>query len=49
MRCAISNWLIAGNRIFVSYMKDLTHTVLIFDFSGKKVGEMPSWITKRFA
>jgi len=36
----ISNWLIAGDRVFVSYMKDMTHTVLILDFSGKKVGEM---------
>jgi len=36
----ISNWLIAGDRMFVSYMKNMTHTVVILDFSGKKVGEM---------
>lgn len=37
----ISNWLVVGKSIFVSYMKDLKHRVFIFDFSGKKTGEMP--------
>jgi prolyl oligopeptidase len=37
----ISNWLVAGESIFVSYMKDIQHRVFIFNFSGKKTGEMP--------
>jgi len=37
----ISNWLIVGDRIFVSYTKEMTHRVFIFDFSGQKLGEMP--------
>jgi prolyl oligopeptidase len=37
----ISNWLVVGDSIFVSYMKDMRHRVSIFDFSGKKIGEMP--------
>src|SRR5882762_1234028 len=37
----ISNWLVVGDSIFVSYMKDMQHRVFIFDFSGKKIGEMP--------
>ncbi|PYT92594.1 MAG: hypothetical protein DMG36_14175 [Acidobacteria bacterium] len=37
----ISNWLVVGDSIFVSYMKDMQHRVCIFDFSGKKTGEMP--------
>jgi prolyl oligopeptidase len=36
----ISNWGVVGESIFVSYMKDLRHRVFIFDFSGKKTGEM---------
>jgi len=38
---SISNWLVVGDSIFVSYMKDMQHRVCIFDFSGKKTGEMP--------
>jgi prolyl oligopeptidase len=37
----ISNWLVVGNSIFVSYLKDIQHCVFIFDFSGKKTGEIP--------
>jgi prolyl oligopeptidase len=37
----IGNWLVVGDSIFVSYMKDMQHRVLIFDFSGKKTGEVP--------
>ncbi len=37
----ISNWLVVGDSIFVSYMKDMQHRVCIFDLSGKKTGEMP--------
>jgi len=36
----ISNWMIAGDRMLVSYTKDMIHRVLIFDFSGRNVGEM---------
>jgi prolyl oligopeptidase len=38
---AINNWLVIGDRIFVSYMKQMTYKVFIFDFSGRKIGEMP--------
>jgi len=38
---SINDWLIAGDRMFVCYTKDMTHSVLIFDFSGQKVGEVP--------
>ena len=38
---SISNWLVVGDSIFVSYMKDMQHRVFVFDFSGKKKGEMP--------
>jgi prolyl oligopeptidase len=37
----ITNWLVVGDCIFVSYMKDMRHRVFIFDLSGKKTGEMP--------
>src|SRR5260370_3604934 len=39
---SISNWLVVGDSIFVSYTKDMQHRVFIFDFSGKKTGEMPT-------
>ena len=37
----IKNWLVVGDTIFVSYMKEMNHRIVIFDFSGKKTGEMP--------
>jgi prolyl oligopeptidase len=37
----ISNWLVVGDSIFVSYTKDMQHRVSIFDLSGKKTGELP--------
>ncbi len=37
----ISNWVVVGDSILVSYMKDMQHRVFIFDLSGKKTGEMP--------
>ncbi len=37
----ISTWLIVGDSIFVSYIKEMIHRVFIFDFSGKKTGEIP--------
>ncbi len=37
----ISNWLVVGDSIYVSYMKEMIHRIFIFDLSGKKLGEMP--------
>jgi prolyl oligopeptidase len=37
----IRNWLVVGDSLFVSYIKDMRHRVFIFDFSGKKTAEMP--------
>jgi|HubBroStandDraft_4_1064222.scaffolds.fasta_scaffold04429_3 prolyl oligopeptidase len=37
----INNWLVVGDRIFVSYMNKISHQVLIFDFSGKALGRLP--------
>ncbi len=37
----ISYWLVVGDRMFVSYTKEMTHRVFIFDFSGQKLAEMP--------
>ncbi|MGB2664441.1 MAG: prolyl oligopeptidase family serine peptidase [Candidatus Acidiferrum sp.] len=37
----ISNWLVVGDRIFVSYMREMTDQIRIFDFSGKALGELP--------
>jgi prolyl oligopeptidase len=37
----IQNWLIAGDRIFVSYLKEMTHQVHIFNLSGKALGKLP--------
>jgi prolyl oligopeptidase len=38
----ITNWSVVGDRILVSYMKNMTHRVFIFDFSGRKLGEIPT-------
>jgi prolyl oligopeptidase len=37
----IGNWLVIGERIFVSYTKLMKHTICIFDFSGRRLGELP--------
>jgi prolyl oligopeptidase len=37
----IETSLIVGNRIFVSYMKETIHRVVIFDLAGRNMGEMP--------
>ncbi len=37
---SISDWLVVGDSIFVSYTKDMQHGLFIFDTSGKKTGEM---------
>jgi prolyl oligopeptidase len=36
----IGKWLVVGDSIFVSYKKGMDHRMFIFDFSGKKTGEM---------
>jgi prolyl oligopeptidase len=36
----INNWLVVGDSIFVSYVKDMEHRIFIFDFSGKKTREL---------
>jgi len=38
----ISNWLIAGDTIYVSCVKEMIHRIFVFDLSGKKLGEMPT-------
>lgn len=37
----IRNWLISRDSIFVSYVQEMQHRVLIFDFSGRRIGEIP--------
>jgi prolyl oligopeptidase len=37
----IRNWLVAGDTIYVSYMKEMIHRIFVFDPSGKKLGEIP--------
>jgi prolyl oligopeptidase len=37
----IENWLMVGDRIFVSYLREMTHQIRIFNFSGKALGELP--------
>ena len=37
----INNWLVVGDRIFVSYMRQMTQQIRIFDLSGKALGELP--------
>jgi prolyl oligopeptidase len=37
----IGPWLVVGDRIFVSYSKQMKHTICIFDFSGQKLGQLP--------
>jgi prolyl oligopeptidase len=37
----ISGWIVSEKRIFVSYIRQSTTLVAIFDFAGKQTGEMP--------
>jgi len=37
----INQWLVVGDRIFVSYIRASGTEVCVFDFSGKKTGEVP--------
>src|SRR5262249_40580801 len=34
----ISNWAVAGDRMFVFYVKDMKHRVVVFDLCGKQAG-----------
>ncbi|MGB2678026.1 MAG: prolyl oligopeptidase family serine peptidase [Candidatus Acidiferrum sp.] len=38
----ISNWLVARDTIYVSYVKEMIHRIFVFDLSGKKLGVMPT-------
>jgi prolyl oligopeptidase len=37
----IDSWLVVGDRIFVSYRKETTQQIRIFDYSARPVGELP--------
>lgn len=37
----INNCVVAGDRIYVSYLKEMTHRILFFDLAGRKMGEVP--------
>jgi prolyl oligopeptidase len=37
----IGTWLVVGDRMVVSYAKQMNHTICIFNLSGQKVGELP--------
>jgi prolyl oligopeptidase len=37
----IRKWLILGDSIVVSYVKDMVHRIFVFDLSGKKTSEIP--------
>jgi prolyl oligopeptidase len=37
----ICNWLVASNRIFVSYLRRMKPTISIFDLTGRRFGELP--------
>jgi prolyl oligopeptidase len=37
----IQDWVIVGSRIVVSYVRQTATLVFMFDFAGKKTGEMP--------
>lgn len=41
MDTPINNWLVIRDQFFVSYLKNMTHRVLIFDFDGQQRGEIP--------
>lgn len=37
----IKSWQVVDDSIFVSYAKDMAHRIVICDFSGKKISELP--------
>jgi len=38
----IQNWAVSGNRIYVSYIRDLKSAIDIFDLSGVPLGQVPT-------
>jgi prolyl oligopeptidase len=45
----IQHWIATGERIFVSYIRELKTTIDIFDSSGRRLGQLPTeeWDTVR--
>jgi len=41
MDARLKRWLVVGGLFFVSYAKEMTYRICIFDFSGQRVGEVP--------
>ena len=39
---AIQDWSVAGDRIFVSYCRDLHTEIAYFDLSGRRLGQVPA-------
>lgn len=37
----IQNWMVGGDRIFVSYLRDLRTEIHIFDLAGTRLGQIP--------
>jgi prolyl oligopeptidase len=37
----IGNWLVADDSMVISYTKEMTHRVFVFDFTGKQIAEVP--------
>ena len=37
----IGTWLVVGDRMVVSYTRQMKNTICIFDFSGQRTGELP--------
>lgn len=38
----VDTWFVVGDRMFVSYTKQMKHTISIFDLSGRKLGRLPT-------
>jgi len=47
----IQNWMVCGDRIFVSYLRDIQTEIKAFDLCGKPLGQVPvnKWDTVRLA
>lgn len=39
---AIQDWSVAGDRILVSYYRNLQSEIIVFNFYGKRIGEVPA-------
>ena len=37
----IQNWAVAGDQVFVSYVRHLKTEIVVFDLEGKRVGDLP--------